>query len=223
MSKNNEALAVEETTSLLFGRTMTVIVWLSAITGLVSYLTLGYKPTSYFELGLEVATLFGFLFWALAEIKAGEATALIPASFFAAVEGVLLGPVIQHYIKTLGPGTVTQCMCITVGVTATCGLIGYTFNIKYRALESILMIGLFGLILFGVYSAFVGISAETNLTYSVIGMIIFVGFFIVDFARLKDVSLTGEEGWAMATLLGLNIYLDILNFLLDLLASAKKD
>ena len=72
------------------------------------------------------------------------------------------------------------------------------------------MVALLGMIVVGIFSIFIPMSHTVNIVYCIIGMIVFAGFFIVDFFRLAN----SENTWEAAIELTMNLFLDFLNFLL---------
>ena len=76
-----------------------------------------------------------------------------------------------------------------------------------------IVLGLFGMIIFGVIGIFIRMSRTTNIVYHLLGMLVFSGYFIFDFFRLGHT----ENTWEKAIQLTMSIYLDFLNFFLHLL------
>ena len=78
---------------------------------------------------------------------------------------------------------------------------------------------LVGLIIFGIVAIFVNIPAS-GLVYSVLGLVIFAGFVMFDFQRLR----TNTDA-ASAPLLAASIFLDILNvflFFLEIFSGGER-
>jgi len=136
------------------------------------------------------------------------------------ISGLFIGPAIHAYVAYLGWQTVFFAYLGTAGVMAVCGCIGVFSGFDFTNLGRYLMFALFGLIIFGIVSLFVHMSAGVTIVYSLIGMAVFAGFFIFDFFRLSK----GANTWGNAIDITQDIYLDFINFLLyllQLLAAAK--
>jgi len=129
------------------------------------------------------------------------------------VSGLLLGPAIAMYVERLGWQTVCLAYVGTGGVMAVCGAIGALSGINFSFLGGILFLALFGLVIFGVIGIFVRMSRQVNIVHSLIGMVVFAGYFIFDFWRLS----VSENSWEAAIRLTMSLYLDFINFLLYLL------
>lgn len=129
------------------------------------------------------------------------------------VSGLFIGPAVQAYSEKLGWQTVFLAFAGTSGVMAVTGAIGMFSGVDFSGLSSFLMIGLFILIGVGIVSFFVRMSKQVNIIWALGGMVIFAGFFLVDFFRITK----GENTWEEAIHITMNLYLDFLNFFLYLL------
>ncbi|MBK9141494.1 MAG: Bax inhibitor-1/YccA family protein [Candidatus Melainabacteria bacterium] len=129
------------------------------------------------------------------------------------ISGLFIGPSIEMYAKKLGWQTVFLAYAGTGGVMALTGAVGMFSGVDFSGLGPILMFGLFGLIIAGIVGIFWRMSRTVNIVYSLIGMVIFAGYFLLDFFRLTK----SENTWESAIRLTMAIYLDFINFLLYLL------
>lgn len=129
------------------------------------------------------------------------------------VSGLLLGPVVQMYSERLGWQTVAGAYVGTGGVMTACGLFGAYSGIDFSFLGGILFFGLLGLVLVGFISIFWRLSRTGSIVESIVGMLIFSGYFIYDFFRIAKSANT----WENAVQLTMSIYLDFMNFFLYLL------
>jgi uncharacterized protein len=159
-----------------------------------------------------IAQLVGlFIMWA---VRNNTPLALAVLAGFMALSGITTGVVLNHYVEALGSTTVVGAFLGTVGVMAGCGIFATTSGVDMRPLQKGLFFALFGLIIVGVASWFVNFSPMINMLYSGIGMVVFAGFFLVDFYRLAKEQ---DNSWAMAISMTVSIYLDFVNFFLFLL------
>lgn len=139
-------------------------------------------------------------------------------SFF----GVTVGWSLHNYVVSIGANTVIACILASAFAMAVVGAIGALSGIDFRGLERFLLIGLFGLILVTIVQFFLHMAAGVNIFIAVAGLVIFTGFFLVDFCRLAR---SGDNSWGEAADITINIVLDYVNFtfyLLRLVRELKK-
>jgi FtsH-binding integral membrane protein len=131
------------------------------------------------------------------------------------VSGLFIGPAIHQYKQILGWEVVFGAYLGTSAVMCVCGAVALLTKVNFGKMERFLMFALFGLILVGIISIFVSMGSFATALYSLIGMAVFTGFFLVDFARLRDNA--DDNSWGAAIMITVNLYLDFVNFLLYLL------
>lgn len=163
-------------------------------------------------LGLAVLFIFGVI-GVFVAAHASPVIGVIALAFWALTSGLLLGPTIEMYAETIGWKSVAMCFLGTGGIMAVFGAIGALSGINFSGLGNILFFALFGLIIVSVVLAFVRMSREINIGVTIIGIVIFCGYFLFDFFRLAH----SENTWERAIDLSVNIYLDFLNVFLRLL------
>ena len=123
--------------------------------------------------------------------------------------GLGLGPVLNSYAKA-DPSAVWQAAGVTGGFVAALGSVGYAIRRDLSPWWRTLFWALIALIVFGVVAIFVSIP-HANVIWSVGGLVIFGGFTIFDFNRLR------RAGTQDAVPIAASIFLDILNVFLFLL------
>jgi FtsH-binding integral membrane protein len=126
---------------------------------------------------------------------------------FGVLMGLALAPTLAYYAHT-DAAALAQSGGATALFIAGFGAAGYATRRDLSALARICFWALLALILFGVVLLFVNIP-HASLIYSIIGLVIFAGFTMVDFQRLR----TGQN-LQSAPLLAASIFLDILNVFL---------
>ena len=123
--------------------------------------------------------------------------------------GLAVAPVIADYANA-DPSALWQAAGATAAFVAALGTYGYATRRDLSAWARPLFWALLGLIVFGIVAIFVSIPGG-NLIYAVAGLVIFGGFTIVDFNRLR--RSTPDAAVPIAA----GIFLDIFNvFLLAL-------
>lgn len=133
--------------------------------------------------------------------------------------GLAIAPVIAYYASA-DPRALWQAGGATALFTAGTGAIGYATRCDLTAVARASFWALVALILFDIVLVFVHIPGGT-LACSVIGLVIFAGFTMFDFQRLRVSRDLGS-----ASLLAASIFLDILSvflFFLQIFSSQEED
>lgn len=120
--------------------------------------------------------------------------------------GLALGPVLSSYVDA-DPAAVWQAAGATGAFVASLGAVGYATRRDLSSWYRLLFWALLGLLLFGLVAIFVSIPAE-NVIWSIAGLVIFGGYTILDFNRLRR---SGQES---AVPIAASIFLDVLNIFL---------
>jgi len=123
--------------------------------------------------------------------------------------GLAVAPVISYYAKS-NPDAVWQAAGVTGAFVAALGSYGYATRRDLSGWGRTLFWALLALIVFGIIAIFVSIP-HANVIYCVLGLVIFGGFTIFDFNRLRRTNMAG------AVPIAAGIFLDIFNIFLLLL------
>jgi FtsH-binding integral membrane protein len=126
---------------------------------------------------------------------------------FGLLMGVAIAPTLVYYAST-DPQALWQAGAATALFVAAFGAAGYATRRDLTALARLCFWALVGLLVFGIVLIFVNIP-NGALIYSVLGLVIFAGFIMFDFQRLRR-----STDVASAPLLAASIFLDILNVFL---------
>lgn len=121
--------------------------------------------------------------------------------------GMAIGPVINAYAQA-DPAALWQAAGATAGFVAACGAYGYATRRDLTAWARTLFWALLALIGFGLITLFVAIPGG-NVIYAVLGLVIFGGFTIVDFNRLRR-----TKDMQLAVPIAAGIFLDVFNIFL---------
>jgi modulator of FtsH protease len=119
--------------------------------------------------------------------------------------------VINTYAKA-DPAAVWQAAVVTGGFIAVLGSLGYAIRRDLSSWARTLLWALVALLVFGLVALFVSIP-YTNVIWSVAGLVIFGGYTLFDFNRLR------RAGAEDAVPIAASIFLDVVNvfvFLLEL-------
>ncbi|MEA2198651.1 MAG: hypothetical protein QOJ25_2702 [Solirubrobacteraceae bacterium] len=123
--------------------------------------------------------------------------------------GLAVAPVISFYAKA-NPSALWQAAGTTGAFTLALGTFGYATRRDLSSWARTLFWALLALIVFGIVAIFVSIP-HSNIIYCVLGLVIFGGFTIVDFNRLRRANMDS------AVPIAASIFLDIFNVFLLLL------
>jgi FtsH-binding integral membrane protein len=121
--------------------------------------------------------------------------------------GLALGPLIADYANA-DPAALWQAAGATAAFIAALGAYGYATRRDLSSWYRTLFWALLALIVFGIVAIFVSIP-NSNIIYAVAGLVIFGGFTIIDFNRLRRAN-PDDSGVLIAS----SIYLDVLNVFL---------
>ncbi|MDQ2679472.1 MAG: Bax inhibitor-1 family protein [Candidatus Eremiobacteraeota bacterium] len=169
-----------------------------------------FQNTVSYGIGL-IAMIVGFvLLFVINAVRENQAMALLLFYVFTFLEGIGIAPVIGNYVRTLGPGVVTDAAATTgLGMFALAAIV-YATGLDLRRFAGILNLALMGLIVVGIISIFTRWVHPS--LYSWITLIIFTGYVLIDFARIR----AGGDGLTPVQL-AISIYLDAINIFLALL------
>jgi uncharacterized protein len=211
MSMNERAYSgvdVRDSAHALFGQTM----------GLVAVTTAFFAGGAY--LGRNLSQGQGFLFFIGSfvcliginvAVRRSEQLAIAMLFGFGLLVGLGTAPTIAYYAET-NPQAVWQAGGATALFIAGFGAAGYATRRDLTALARAAFWALLALIVFGIVLIFVRIP-NGQLIYSILGLVIFAIFTMVDFQRLRN-----TKDIRAAPLLAASIFLDILNVFLLLLS-----
>ena len=135
-------------------------------------------------------------------------------------QSILFGLILGMIFLEMDENDGIRALKITLLATIFSGLVGYS-DIG-QALNSsgyvhvFLFFGLLGLIIFEFSRTTFKFSRNTIRAKAFFGIGLFILFLFVDFARLKELSDSSND-WSTAFDIALNLYLDIINLLLEIL------
>lgn len=139
-------------------------------------------------------------------------------SLFAFLTGITVTPLLMVATEMAGTGIVLKALIATVAMFGAAGAIGYTTKRSLEGMRGFLIVGLIGLLIVGIVGIFIPWSSQFEMIYSGIGVLIFTGFAMYDFQKIKQFP---EDRYIDAAI---HLYLDIFNlfiFILRLLMSQR--
>jgi FtsH-binding integral membrane protein len=123
--------------------------------------------------------------------------------------GLALGPVLNDYAEA-DPSALWQAAGATGAFIAALGTAGYATRRDLSSWYRVLFLALLALFGFGIVAIFVSIP-NANVIWSVAGLVIFGGYTVLDFNRLR------RAGTESAVPIAASIFLDVVNVFLFLL------
>lgn len=191
-------------TRTLFGQVMWYVAATAGLFALGAYLgrNLGYGVAIVSYL-LAFACLIGMRF--AVRSSAGLSVALLFG--FGLLMGLAMAPTLVYYAGA-DPQALWQAGAATALFIAGFGAAGYATRRDLSWVARACFWALLALITFGIVLIFVQIPGG-QLIYSVLGLVIFAGFTMVDFQRLRR-----STGLDSAPLIAASIFLDVLNVFL---------
>jgi FtsH-binding integral membrane protein len=188
----------------LFGQTMALVAVTAGVFALGAYVgrDLSYKWGWAWFIAAFVC-LLGMNF----AIRKSEQLAIGLLFGFGALMGLATAPTIAYYFET-SPQAVWQAGGATALFIAGFGAAGYATRRDLSSLARVCFWALLALIVFGIVMIFVRIP-NGSLIYAILGLVIFAGFTMFDFQRLRR-----TRDMRAAPMLAASIFLDVLNVFL---------
>lgn len=199
----------------LFGQTMGLVAVTTGLFTLGAYL--GRNLSAGWGLGLFVAAFICLIALNFA-VRQSEQLALGLLFGFGLLTGLAMAPTVAYFTNT-DPQAVWQAGGATALFIAAFGVAGYATRRDLSGLARFLFWALLALIAFGIVLIFTAIP-HGSLIYAIVGLVIFAGYTMLDFQRLRA---SGDV--ETAPLLAASIFLDILNvfqFFLTLFSRARE-
>ncbi|MFJ7848972.1 Bax inhibitor-1 family protein [Peribacillus sp. NPDC097206] len=157
---------------------------------------------------LEIAMLIGAFI--LRRKKAIGYTFLYAFTF---ISGMTTYPIIAHYLALAGANVVILAGVTTTVVFGGLALYATTTKRDLSFLSGIFFAALLALIAISIFNIFSPLSSTAMLVFSFIGILVFSGYVLYDFNRMKHYGVTAEE----VPLMALNLYLDFINLFINIL------
>jgi uncharacterized protein len=163
-----------------------------------------FLPLVFLELGM---LLFAFF---LRKRKAISYTFLYTFTF---ISGITTYPIVSYYLAQSGANVVLSALGTTAVVFTGLAVYATTTKKDLSFLRGMLMAALLALIAISIFNLIWPLSSTGMLAFSFIGVLVFSGYVLFDFNRMKHYGVSAEE----VPLMALNLYLDFLNLFISLL------
>jgi FtsH-binding integral membrane protein len=192
----------------IFGQTMGLVALTCAVAALGAYLgrdiSRGWGIVAFIG---AIACIVGLNF----AIQKSEQLAIGLLFGLGAFMGIAAAPMLAYY-ASVNPQALWQAGGCTALFIGGFGAYGYATRRDLSKIVRIAFFALLGLIVFGIVLMFVSIPGG-NVIYAVLGLVIFAGYTMYDFQRLRR-----ADQIQAAPLLAASIFLDVFNVFLLLLS-----
>jgi FtsH-binding integral membrane protein len=189
----------------VFGQVMGLVAVTVGCTALGAYI--GRNLTGGITFVFIIAAFGGLMGVQAAAARGREQLAIGLLFVVGLLLGMFVGPLLAYYAKT-DPAPLWQAAGATALFTAGLGAYGYATRRDLSGWARPLFWALLALIVFGLIALFVAIPGA-NIIYAVLGLVIFGGFTIFDFNRLRR-----RSNMASAPVIASSIFLDVFNVFL---------
>ncbi len=191
-------------TRTVFGQVMGLVALTVGCTALGAYL--GRNLSGGVGIGAFILALICIFGLNIAASRGREQLAMGLLFGLGLLLGVAVAPVLAVYAKA-DPAALWQAAGATAAFVGGLGALGYATRRDLSSWARTLFWALLALIVFGIVAIFVSIP-HANIIYAVLGLVIFGGFTIFDFNRLRRANPTS------AVPIAASIFLDIFNVFL---------
>lgn len=216
MSSTSTAPAslTRDETGTLFGQTMGLVALTAGLFAVGAYI--GRDLSGGWAILFYIAA-FAVLIGMNVVAQRSEQLAITMLFGFGLLLGLAVAPTIAYYVEA-DPQAVWQAGGATALFIAGFGAVGYATRRDLSGIARACFWALIALIVFGIVLIFVQIPGGA-LIYAILGLVIFAGFTMYDFQRLRR-----TKDIRAAPLLAASIFLDVLNvFLLFLSIFGSRD
>jgi uncharacterized protein len=201
-------LGARTDTGTLFGQTMGLVAVTTGLFTLGAYLARNLSGG--WSVVFWIASLGCLLAMNVAVRQSSQLTLGLLFGFGLLV-GLATAPTIAYYANA-DPEAVWEAGAATALFIAGFGAAGYATRRDLSGVARVCFWALLALIVFGIVAIFVNIP-NSALIYAIVGLVIFAGFTMYDFQRLRK-----TKDIRAAPLLAASIFLDVLNVFLLLLS-----
>jgi FtsH-binding integral membrane protein len=132
---------------------------------------------------------------------------------FTFISGITLYPIVSYYMATAGANVVLMAFGSTTIVFTGVAIYATKSKRNFSFLGGFLLAALLAMVAIGIFNIFMPLSSTGMLAYSFIGVMVFSGYVLFDFSRMKHYGVSAEE----IPLMALNLYLDFINLFVSIL------
>lgn len=132
---------------------------------------------------------------------------------FTFISGITLYPIVAYYSATAGANIVAMAFASTTVVFSGIAIYATKSKHNFSFLGGFLLAALLAMVAIGIFNFFSPLGSTAMLAYSFIGVLVFSGYVLFDFSRMKHYGVRAED----VPLMALNLYLDFINLFISIL------
>jgi uncharacterized protein len=132
---------------------------------------------------------------------------------FTFISGITLFPIVSYYASTAGANIVMMAFGSTTIIFTGVAIYAAKSKHNFSFLGGFLLAALLALVAISIFNIFMPLGSTGMLAFSFIGVLVFSGYVLYDFSRMKHYGVSAEE----VPLMALNLYLDFINLFVSLL------
>jgi len=133
------------------------------------------------------------------------------------VTSISFVPILAMIMLQMDENDGLRAMQLTILITIATGVIGMYSGIDFSFMRGFLFFALLGLLGLKLVMLFTGFANGQKRVIAFGGAILFTLFLLYDFNRLADLQAQGYNDWSTALNVAINLYLDVINLLLEIL------
>jgi len=176
------------------------------------------NPDLFATLGrLFMADLIGSIIVFLVLLFWGVNQSLAVSLSLFSVWSIMTGFQLEYVLLSVDHGVGRKVLALTTSIVLGAALIGIYSHIDFNYLQIPLFIGLIGLLIFNTVGLFKSLTSTSQRLAAIFGVALFTLYLVFDFDRLAQKNAAGANTWSAAMRLAIDIYLDIINLILQLI------
>ena len=133
------------------------------------------------------------------------------------ITSIAFAPVLAMIMLQMDENDGLRAMKLTILITIATGVIGMYSGVDFSFMRGFLFFALLGLLALRLVMLFTGFANGQKRVIAFGGAILFTLFLLYDFNRLANLQDQGYNDWSTALNVAINLYLDVLNLLLEIL------
>ncbi|UOF91060.1 Bax inhibitor-1/YccA family protein [Fodinisporobacter ferrooxydans] len=132
---------------------------------------------------------------------------------FTFISGMTLFPIVYNFAYQYGIDIIYRAFLVTVIAFGGAAAYAAISKANFNFLGGFLFMGVLALVGMGIVNIFIPFSTQAEMIYSVIGILIFIGYVLFDVSRIARYGVAQED----VPLVVLSLYLDFVNLFIFIL------
>ncbi|MEE2786562.1 MAG: Bax inhibitor-1 family protein [Myxococcota bacterium] len=137
------------------------------------------------------------------------------------LSSAFVGPLMGMLMMLTDENDGIRALKLTILTSIGLGVLGINVGIDASGLRAVLLVGLLLLVLWHLIDALLGFSSNARQLGATFGVILFAVYVFYHFNRLAQLSEAQVNDWKTALEMAIQLYLDVLNLMLEFLGSSN--